>query len=85
MTKMLFMLFIVLQKNQNVIKEDKNKIIKLFFEEICHKTIEGCGSIRQSKRYDSEFIVSEPGIEGCLGNILIFYSNLVVPRFEIYL
>jgi hypothetical protein len=47
--KMLFMLFLTLTKDQDVINEDHNKLVQLFHENRVHQVYEVSGGIGQTK------------------------------------
>jgi hypothetical protein len=49
--EMLFMLFLTLRKDQDVINEDHDKLVQLFHENRVHQVHEVSGGIGQSKTH----------------------------------
>src|ERR1035438_2076565 len=47
--------FIIVRKDQNVIKIDHNKLIQEFSKDIVHEVLEGCGGIGESIRHHERF------------------------------
>ena len=67
--QMLFMLFLILRINKNVIKENKNKLIQIPAEDTIHKAHKCSRWICETKWYHYKLIVSTPYSKGCLMNI----------------
>jgi hypothetical protein len=44
--------------NEDVIKENQDKLLKVRFQYFIHDTLEGGWSIAKAKRHDQEFIMS---------------------------
>ena len=85
MLKMMLMLFLVFSINQDIIKEDKNKIIKLFPKKICHQPIKGCRALVNPKRHDDKLVMPKSSIEGGLGDVFFLDPDLIAARSKIYL
>ena len=72
------MIFLGLRVNQDVVKEDQNKIIQFLPKEICYKAIEGGWSICEAKGHDSKFIMAKSSVDSCFWDILFFDPDLVI-------
>jgi hypothetical protein len=65
--EMLFMLFLTLRKDQDVINEDHNKLVQFFHENRVHQVDEVSGGVGQTKRYHQRLIktiLSEKAVFG---------------------
>ena len=77
-SQMLFMFFLILKINKNVIKENKNKLVQILVEDTIHKAHKHSWCIGETKWYHYKLIVTIPCSKGCLMNIFIFDSLKVV-------
>src|SRR5713226_4723266 len=84
-SQMLFMLFLLLRVNKNVIKENKNKLIQIPAEDTIHKAHKCSRCIRETKRYHYKLIMPIPCPEGCLMNVFILDPYLMVTRPQVNL
>ena len=75
---MFFRILFILRVNKNVIKENKNKPIQLPAENIFHEAHECSWYICETKWYHYKIIVYIPCYEGCIMNIVILDSYLMV-------
>ena len=77
--------FLILRINKNVIKENKNKLVQIFVEDTIHKAHKCSWCICETKGYHYKLIMSIPHPEGCLMNVFILDSHLMVtrPRFDL--
>ena len=55
-TQVLGMIFLVLQKDQNVIEVDQNEVISVGIEDQVHHAKESRRSVDEAERHDSVFI-----------------------------
>jgi hypothetical protein len=60
-TEMLFMLFLTLRKEQDVINEDHDKLVHLFHENRVHQVHEVSGGVGQIKRHH-QILVRDLGV-----------------------
>ena len=82
---MLFMLFLILRINKNVIKENKNKLVKISAEDTIHKAHKCSWCIYETKWYHYKLIMSISCFEGCLMNVFILDSYLMVTKPQVKL
>ena len=82
---MLFMLFLILGINKNVIKENKNKLVQILTEDTIHKAHKCSWCICETKWYHYKLIMPIPCPDGCLMNVFILDSFLMVtkPQFNL--
>ena len=69
--------------NENVIKENQDKILKVGFQYFIHETLEGGWSIAKAKRHDQEFIMSLMIFESSLRDIYLLHPNLLITGAEV--
>src|SRR5882757_6649021 len=84
-SQMLFMLFLILRINKNVIKENKNKLVQIPAEDTIHKAHKCSGCICEAKWNHYKLIMSIPCSKGCLMNVFILNSHLMVTRPQVNL
>jgi hypothetical protein len=72
--EMLFLFFLTLRKDQDVIYEDHNKLVQLFHENRVHEVHEVSGSVGQTKRFHKIFINTISSGESSLRDI--FFTDL---------
>ena len=79
--QMFFMLFLIFRIYKNVIKENKNKLVQISVEDTIHKA-DKCRRwcICETKWYHYKLIIPIPCPEGCLMNVFILDSHLMVTR-----
>ena len=82
---MLFIIFLILGINKNVIKENKKKIVQILAEDIVYKSHKCSWCICETKWYHYKLIVSIPCSESFLMNIFLFDSYLMVTRPQVNL
>ena len=79
-SQIFFMLFLILGINKNIIKEDKKKLFQIPVEDTIHKAHTCSWCIGETKRYHYKLIMSIPCPKGCLMNVFILDSHLMVTR-----
>ena len=84
-SQMLFMFFLILRINKNVIKENKNILVQISAEDTTHKEHKCRWGICETKWYHYKIIMSLPCSESCVMNIFIFDSYLMVTRPKVNL
>ena len=84
-SQMSFMLFYRARIDQNIIDEDDDELIQIGPEHPIHQVHECRWGIRQPKGHHQKFEMPIPGSESSLGNVLLFYPELVVSRTKVYL
>ena len=47
-------------------------------EDMIHEALEGGGGITQAKGHDQKLIVALMSLKGCLGNVCLFHTYLVI-------
>jgi hypothetical protein len=52
-------------------------------EDMVHEALEGGGGITQAKGHDQKLIVALMSAKGCLGNVYLFHTYLVIARVKI--
>ena len=75
MLKMIFPRLIV---DEDVVKEHKDKGLKIRFQCVIHEALEGGRCIAKAKRHDQELIMAFMGMESCLRNVCFFHADLMV-------
>jgi hypothetical protein len=73
----------VLGKNENIIEEDHDEVVKVGAKDVVHGTLERSGCIGETKGHDFELVVAVTSTECCLGNIILSNAYLPVARLEI--
>jgi hypothetical protein len=63
------MLFFCLRVNQNVINENKDKLIQVLHKHLIHEIHEVGRGVRKSEGHHDILIESTPGVKCCVGNI----------------
>jgi hypothetical protein len=66
--------------DEDIIKENKDKMAEKRMEDIIHEALEGGGGITQAKGHDQKLIVALMSSKGSLGNVCLFHTYLVVAR-----
>ena len=84
-SQMLFMLFLILRINKNVIKENKKKLVQILVEDIVHKAHKCSWCICKIKWYHYKLIMPIPCPEGCLMNLFVLDPHLMVIRSQVNL
>ena len=69
--------------DEDGIKEDKDKDLKIRLHNFIHEALEGKGGITKSKRHNQEFLVAFMGVKSNLRNVFLFHMNLMVSRPKI--
>jgi hypothetical protein len=69
--------------DDNIIKENSDKMTKKRMEYIIHETLESEGSITQPKGHYQELIMTLMSSKCSLGNVVLFHMDLVVARMNI--
>jgi hypothetical protein len=77
------MLFFTLGIDQDVINEDHDKLVQLWYEYEVHQVHEMCKSIGEPKRHNQILIQPVPGGEKGLRNIFRVDFDLVITRTKI--
>jgi hypothetical protein len=83
--EMLFMLFLTLRKDQDVINENHDKLIQLFHENWVHQVHEVSERVGQTKRHYQILIKTVSGGENNLWDIFFMYLDLVIARIKVNL
>jgi hypothetical protein len=83
--EMLFMLFLALRIDQDVINEDHDKLVHLCHEYRVHHIHEVCGDIGQPERHHQLLIKTISGGESSLGDIFFMDLDLMITRSKINL
>jgi hypothetical protein len=83
--EMLFLLFLTLRKDQDVIYEDRNKLVQLFHENRVHEVHEVSGGVGQTKRFHKIFINTISGGESSLRDIFFTDLDLMTARTKVNL
>jgi hypothetical protein len=61
--------------DENIIKENKDKMTEKRKEEMIHEALEGGGGITQAKGHDQELIVTLMSSKGSLGDVTFFHTH----------
>jgi hypothetical protein len=69
--------------DDNIIKENEDKMTEKRMEDMIHEALEGGGGITQDKGHDQELIVTLMSLKDSLGDVFLFHMDLVVVRMEI--
>ena len=83
MSNMLEMSFPRLIVDEDVIKEDKEKVSKIRFHNFIHEALEGGRHITKSKRHNQKLIVAFMGAKSSLRNVFLFHPDLMVSQAKI--
>jgi hypothetical protein len=70
---------------QDVIKEHKDEVAQIIFENIIHQGLKGSWCVGQTERHDEIFEMTTESAKCYLVNVLGPHPNLVVPRPKIQL
>jgi hypothetical protein len=82
---MLFMLFLTLRKDQDVINEDHDKLVQLFHKNRVHQVHEVSGGVGQSKRHHQILVKTVLGGESSLWDIFFTDLDLMIARMKVNL
>jgi hypothetical protein len=52
-------------------------------EDMVHEALEGGGGVTQAKGHEQKLIVALMSVKGCIGNIFLFHTYLVITRAKI--
>jgi hypothetical protein len=69
--------------NEDVIKENQDKFLKVRFQYFIHDTLEGGWGIAKDKRHDQEFLMSFMSSERSIRNIFLLHQDLVIVIEEV--
>ena len=69
--------------DEDIIKENSDKMMEKGTEDMVHEALEGGGGITQAKGHDRKLIVSLMSSKGCLGDVCLFHTYLVIARAKI--
>jgi hypothetical protein len=69
--------------DEDVIKENQDKLLKVRFQYFIHETLEGGWGIAKAKSHDQEFIMSFMSSESSLQNIFLLHPDLVITRAKV--
>jgi hypothetical protein len=69
--------------NEDVIKENQDKLLKVMFQEFIHETFEGGWGIEKAKRHDQEFIMAFMSSKHYLRNICLLHSDMVIAKAKV--
>jgi hypothetical protein len=69
--------------DEDIIKENYDKMAEKRTKDMIHEDLEGGGGITQAKGHDQKLIVALMSSKGNLGNICLFHTYLVVARTKI--
>jgi hypothetical protein len=69
--------------DEDIIKENSDKMVEKGMEDMIHEALEGGGGITQAKGHDQKLIVALMSSKGSLGNVCLFHTYLVVARTNI--
>jgi hypothetical protein len=83
--EMIFMLFLTLRKDQDVVNEDHNKLVQLFHENRVHQVHEVSGGVGQTKRHHQILVETVSGGESGLWDIFFMDLDLMIARTEVNL
>ena len=68
---------------KNIIKENKDKVSQVRFEDRVHEALESGWGISESKRHDSELIESKVCFESCFVYISMVHSYLMITSSQV--
>jgi hypothetical protein len=83
--EMLFMLFLTLRKDQDVINEDHDKLVQLFHENRVHQVHEVSGGVGQTKGHYQILIKTISGGESSLWDIFFMDLDLMIGKTKVNL
>lgn len=83
MRNMLEMSFPRLTVDEDVIKEYKDKGLKIWLHNFIHEAMEGGRNIAKSKRHNQKIIVAFMGAKSHLRDVFLFHLDLMVSRAKI--
>jgi hypothetical protein len=69
--------------NEDIIKENQDKIIEERIKDMTHETLKSGGSIIEVEWHNQELTVTLMNSKYSLGNVFFFHMNLVVAKAEI--
>jgi hypothetical protein len=69
--------------DEDIIKENKDKMMEKRMKDMIHEALESGGSITQAKGYEQKLIVALMSSKGSLRNVCLFHTNLVVAKTNI--
>jgi hypothetical protein len=69
--------------DENIIKENEDKMMEKRMENMVHETLESGGRITQAKGHDQEFIVTLTSTKNSPRNFFFFHTYMVVARMKI--
>ena len=75
---MLEMSFPRLTVDEDVLKEDKDKGLEIWFHNFIHETLEGGWFITKSKRRNQKLIVAFVSGKRCHRNVFLFHFDLMI-------
>ena len=64
--------------DEDVIKEDKDKFLEIWFEKVVHKALKSRWGITKTEWHDQELIMTFMSSESNLWNVNFLHANLVV-------
>ena len=64
--------------DEDILKENEDKMTEKRAEDMVHEALEGGGGITQIKGHDQKLIVSLMSAKGSLGNVSLFHTYLVI-------
>ena len=79
------MVLFILAVDEDVINVDNDKLVKVGSEDILHKSLEGSWGIGETKRHDSELIMTIVGPEGSFLHIIWMNADLIISPMKINL
>ena len=82
---MLFMLFIRLGVDKNIIKINNHELVEVLHEDRIHEPREGSRSICEAKRHDCILVFAIASNESSLGNVLFADFDLVISTSQVQL
>jgi hypothetical protein len=68
--------------DEDIIKENQNKMMEERTEDMIHETLKSGGSITEAEWHNQELIVTLMSSKCSVGNVFLFHTNLVVARAE---
>ena len=75
--------FLILTIYEDGIKEEKDKVPKIRFQNIIHEALEGGGHITESKRHNQKLIEAFMSAKIHLRNLFLFHPDLMVSHEKI--
>jgi hypothetical protein len=83
--EMLFMMFLTLRKDQDVINEDHDKLVQLFHKNRVHQVYKVSGGVSQPKGHHQILIETVSGGESSFWDIFFMDLNLMIARTKVNL